>query len=87
MSRFHTVVLANKNVLSPFLGSMIPPSLPGWRPAAVAVCHVAYENVEFTVNSLGSFITANVPSGATSGTIQVVTPIGTLSSNVPFQVK
>jgi uncharacterized repeat protein (TIGR03803 family) len=33
-----------------------------------------------------SDIKATVPSGATTGTIQVVTPSGTLSSNVAFQV-
>ena len=33
-----------------------------------------------------SEITANVPAGATTGTVQVVTPNGTLSSNVPFRV-
>jgi uncharacterized protein (TIGR03437 family) len=31
-------------------------------------------------------ITATVPTGATTGTIQVVTPSGTLSSNVPFRI-
>ena len=31
-------------------------------------------------------ITTKVPAGASSGTVQVVTPSGTLSSNVPFQV-
>jgi uncharacterized repeat protein (TIGR03803 family) len=31
-------------------------------------------------------ITTTVPAGATSGTVQVVTPVGMLSSNVPFQV-
>jgi hypothetical protein len=31
-------------------------------------------------------ITTTVPAGASSGTVQVVTPGGTLSSNVPFQV-
>jgi len=31
-------------------------------------------------------ITATVPSGATTGTVQVVTPGGTLSSNLPFRV-
>jgi large repetitive protein len=31
-------------------------------------------------------ITATVPAGATTGTIQVVTPAGTLSSNVVFHV-
>ncbi len=39
----------------------------------------------FTVVS-PSLITATVPSGATTGTVQVVTPGGTLSSNVPFRV-
>jgi uncharacterized repeat protein (TIGR03803 family) len=39
----------------------------------------------FTVVS-ASEITTTVPTGATSGTVQVVTPGGTLSSNVPFTV-
>ena len=39
----------------------------------------------FTVTS-SSQITTTVPPGATTGTVQVVTPRGTLSSNVPFQV-
>jgi uncharacterized repeat protein (TIGR03803 family) len=33
-----------------------------------------------------SEITATVPTGATTGTVQVVTPNGTLSSNVPFRI-
>src|SRR5579862_1393061 len=33
-----------------------------------------------------TFIKATVPSGATTGAIQVTTPSGTLSSNAPFQV-
>ncbi|HEV3276520.1 MAG TPA: choice-of-anchor tandem repeat GloVer-containing protein [Terriglobia bacterium] len=33
-----------------------------------------------------SFITTTVPAGATSGKVQVVTPGGTLTSNVPFRV-
>jgi len=40
----------------------------------------------FTVNSTGSAISTTVPTGATTGTVQVVTPGGTLSSNVPFRV-
>jgi uncharacterized repeat protein (TIGR03803 family) len=39
----------------------------------------------FTVES-GSYIKTTVPAGATAGTVQVVTPGGTLSSNVPFTV-
>ena len=33
-----------------------------------------------------TYIKATVPTGATTGTVQVTTPGGTLSSNVPFQV-
>ena len=33
-----------------------------------------------------SFLEAKVPSGVTTGTIQVQTPLGTLNSNVPFIV-
>jgi hypothetical protein len=36
--------------------------------------------------SASSLITATVPAGASSGKVQVITPSGTLSSNVPFQV-
>jgi uncharacterized repeat protein (TIGR03803 family) len=39
----------------------------------------------FTVNS-HSLISATVPTGASTGTVQVGTPRGTLSSNVPFTV-
>jgi len=40
----------------------------------------------FTVFS-SSLIGAKVPAGATTGTVQVVTPSGTLSSNLPFRVR
>jgi uncharacterized protein (TIGR03437 family) len=40
----------------------------------------------FTVVS-ASEIATTVPAGATTGAVQVVTPGGTLSSNVPFRVK
>jgi uncharacterized repeat protein (TIGR03803 family) len=39
----------------------------------------------FTVAS-PALITTAVPAGASNGSVQVVTPSGTLSSNVPFQV-
>jgi uncharacterized repeat protein (TIGR03803 family) len=39
----------------------------------------------FTVES-SSYIETTVPAGATTGTVQVVTPSGALSSNVPFRV-
>jgi uncharacterized protein (TIGR03437 family) len=40
----------------------------------------------FTVVS-GTEIATIVPNGATTGTVQVITPSGTLSSNVPFRVR
>ncbi len=40
----------------------------------------------FTVNSTASAITTSVPAGATTGKVQVITPSGTLTSNLPFQV-
>lgn len=39
----------------------------------------------FTVKS-GTEIATSVPAGATTGAVQVVTPAGTLSSNVNFRV-
>jgi uncharacterized repeat protein (TIGR03803 family) len=39
----------------------------------------------FVVHS-GALVTATVPIGATSGIVEVVTPSGTLLSNVPFRV-
>ena len=33
-----------------------------------------------------SLITTTVPTGATTGPVEVITPLGTLSSNVPFRV-
>jgi len=41
--------------------------------------------ITFAVVS-SSLIKATVPTGATTGTIQVTIPSGTLSSNVPFQL-
>jgi len=40
----------------------------------------------FTVNAIGSAITTILPAGATTGTVHVATPNGTLSSNVPFRI-
>jgi uncharacterized repeat protein (TIGR03803 family) len=40
----------------------------------------------FTVVS-ATEITANVPTGATTGTVEVTTPSGTLKTNVPFRVR
>jgi hypothetical protein len=38
----------------------------------------------FTVKS-DTFVTATVPAGATTGYLTVITPTGTLTSNVPFR--
>ncbi len=40
----------------------------------------------FTVNSTGTVVTTTVPMGATTGTVQVVTPTATLNSNTVFTV-
>jgi uncharacterized protein (TIGR03437 family) len=40
----------------------------------------------FTVVS-ATEITADVPTGATTGTVEVTTPSGTLKTNVPFRVR
>jgi uncharacterized repeat protein (TIGR03803 family) len=42
-------------------------------------------SASFTIVS-DTYLTATVPTGATTGTIQVTTPSGTLNSNVAFQV-
>jgi uncharacterized repeat protein (TIGR03803 family) len=48
---------------------------------------VTFNGMEATFKVVSSSeITTNVPEGATSGVVQVVTPSGTLSSNVKFQV-
>jgi len=41
---------------------------------------------QFTVKA-ASLITATAPLGATTGTVKVTTPGGTLSSNVVFRVR
>jgi uncharacterized repeat protein (TIGR03803 family) len=41
----------------------------------------------FAVNSIGTAISATVPQGATTGSVEVVTPNGTLQSNVVYRVK
>jgi len=40
----------------------------------------------FTASKSGTYISTTVPTGATTGPVQVVTPRGTLTSNVSFQV-
>lgn len=48
---------------------------------------VTFNGTAATIKKVtSSLITTTVPAGATTGTIQVVTPGGTLSSNVPFLV-
>ena len=49
---------------------------------------VAFNGTNATViNFTDTYIQVQVPSDATTGTIQVTTPSGTLSSNVAFQVE
>jgi hypothetical protein len=47
---------------------------------------VTFNGTAAVFTASASEITATVPVGATTGTVQVVTPSGTLSSNLPFQV-
>jgi uncharacterized protein (TIGR03437 family) len=48
---------------------------------------VTFNGVQATFNVVSSTeITTTVPSGATTGKVQVKTPSGTLSSNVNFRV-
>jgi uncharacterized protein (TIGR03437 family) len=48
---------------------------------------VSFNGISATFSvARSSEIAAAVPAGATTGTVQVVTPGGTLSSNVPFRV-
>jgi hypothetical protein len=54
---------------------------PGVHLAFTASCTAA----SFKVHS-PTLIVAEVPSGGTTGTVQVKSPSGTLSSNVPFLV-
>ncbi len=49
--------------------------------------NVTFSGVNATFTVVGSsLITTTVPAGATTGTVQVVTPDGTLDSNVKFRV-
>ena len=48
---------------------------------------VSFDGTEPAFTVVSKFlITTTVPAGASSGEVQVVTPSGTLSSNVPFRV-
>jgi len=40
----------------------------------------------FKISPSGTYISATVPAGATTGTVQVVTPLATLDSNVSFRI-
>jgi hypothetical protein len=58
-----------------------------WRTDLTGATSVTFYGTPatFTVRS-ASLITTTVPTGATTGTIQVIIPNATLSSNVPFHV-
>jgi len=47
---------------------------------------VTFNETAAVFTASASEITTTVPTGATAGTVQVVTEGGTLSSNVPFRV-
>jgi uncharacterized protein (TIGR03437 family) len=49
---------------------------------------VTFNGTPASINfNSSSLIKTTVPSGATTGTVKVVTPHGTLSSNVVFRVR
>jgi uncharacterized repeat protein (TIGR03803 family) len=54
---------------------------------ATAVTFNGTPVASFAVNSSGSAISTTVPDGATTGKVQVVTPNGTLSSDLVFRVR
>jgi hypothetical protein len=60
---------------------------PAGAKIGVAVTILGTDLTEATSVKSKSEIITTVPAGATTGTVQVVTPGGTLSSNVPFTVK
>jgi len=79
--------------LGPFIKTAPLFGPPGAR-VTILGCHlhgaisVAFNGTpaSFTVNSTGTAIISKVPAGASTGTVKVVLPGGTLSSNVAFQV-
>jgi uncharacterized protein (TIGR03437 family) len=53
----------------------------------IGATSVTFNGTAATVTVVSRYlITTTVPAGATTGTVQVVTPNGTLSSNLPFRV-
>jgi uncharacterized repeat protein (TIGR03803 family) len=57
-------------------------------PNLTGTTSVTFSGVAATFKiSSPTLITATVPSGATTGTVQVMTPTGTLSSNAVFRVR
>jgi len=78
--------------LAPFVESLPTAGKVGSRAKILGTDLTGATSVTFN-SSVATFkvasatlITATVPAGATTGTIQVVTPSGTLSSNVPFRI-
>jgi len=80
--------------LQPFVRTQLPSSKVGETveilgtdlTGATSVTFNGTPAVSIAVSSSGTEITTIVPPGATSGTVQVVIPSGTLSSNMPFRV-
>jgi len=68
-------------VLSVGLGPFVK-TLPGSGKVGVAVKILGTK----LTRASEAEITTTVPAGATTGTVEVVTPSGTLSSNVPYRV-
>jgi uncharacterized repeat protein (TIGR03803 family) len=78
--------------LAPFVGFVSTAGRVGQRVGILGQGFAGTSSISFngtltsfTVKS-GTFITATVPAGATSGFVKVTTSHGTLKSNVPFRV-
>ena len=48
---------------------------------------VTFNGTAAVFKVVSTLIGATVPAGATSGTVEVTTPLGTLTSNVPFRIE
>jgi uncharacterized repeat protein (TIGR03803 family) len=78
--------------LHPFVRTQTPSGAPGATVKILGTNLTGASSVTFngtpaSINGVSATeITTTVPAGATSGTVKVVTPSGTLSSYPPFQV-
>jgi uncharacterized repeat protein (TIGR03803 family) len=80
--------------LAPFVAFVVPAGKAGQRAqilgqGLIGTTSVTFNGVPATSFSVASdtYMTAVIPSGATTGSVAVTTPTGKLSSNVSFNIK